>query len=309
MDFNAGIDKYQSVTAVEKSNNSTTAFFKAKTDGDPPEVVGVKLYLARPPIDNRRLSRAAAQAHHTYQLMRLVDHPAFPRARELCDEVFLVMDWIDGQRLGDFVASKSFSSTDALRIGAQIARACDALSTGLTAHYPDAPDMGHGDLHFDNVLIERHDNGSISSRIVDLDHVGQNYSGRDTWNEDIIQQVRAAGRKVVQSPEYILGSVDYLDTRSDIFSLGSMICRMLTGKWPHQSSDEYLVKLEALHEGTLQPESDRCSGLCGYRGDPTLERLLDSMLKFDRQNRCSSMRAVAETLERRLERSLERHDV
>jgi serine/threonine protein kinase len=257
--------------------------------------VAIKHYRPAPPFDEQSVSRAAMRARAACDVAQAVDHPAFPRIHEVIDGVYTVMDWADGCALSEFVARRRMSESEAVSIGLQIAVACGFLSKALARRFPDAPDMGHGDLHWENILIDDA-SGTPDVRIVDYDQVGLRLRGAAKWQPDLIAQARAADRDIVQSPEYILGSVRYMDSRADIFSLGAILYRLFSGRSPFRQSAGYVAKLQRFYEGDLRPDEDVCAFAVGDIANVKMRGLLTRMLSFDRTRRPRSMDEVADAL-------------
>lgn len=272
-----------------------TQVFEAVSLAGPRIRVAIKHYRPAPPFDERSVGRAAMRARAACEAAQAIDHPAFPRMHEVIDGVYTVMDWVDGCALSEFAAHRRISESEAVSIGLQIAVACGVLSRALTLKFPDAPDMGHGDLHWENILIDDA-SGTPHVRIVDYDQIGLRLRGVAELQPGLIAQARAAGRDIVQSPEYILGSVRYMDTRADIFSLGAILYRLFSGRSPFRQPGGYVAKLQRFHEGGLRPDEDVCAFAAGDIANVRMRRLLTEMLSFDRTRWPRSMDEVADAL-------------
>jgi tetratricopeptide (TPR) repeat protein len=82
-------------------------------------------------------------------------------------------------------------------------------------------------------------------------------------------------------PEQARGEIEGLDRRSDVFSLGAVLCEILTGEPPYADTDVQVARRRAA-------EADLAEGLARLRGsgaDPELVRLAERCLAPDKANR------------------------
>lgn len=124
----------------------------------------------------------------------------------------IVMEWVDGCTLEEFISKGKITSALSRKILCEI---CDALD------YMHHKQVIHRDLKPENILIT---------------HNGQNIKIIDFGLSDteIYNTLKSpAGTKAYASPELIAG--EPIDTRSDIWSLG-VIINELSGKYRHVAS-------------------------------------------------------------------------
>ncbi len=88
------------------------------------------------------------------------------------------------------------------------------------------------------------------------------------------------GTPQYMAPEQARGEVDRLDERADVFSLGAILCEILTGKPPHTGTDREI--LSAAAEGRLEPAHERLRS-CG--ADPDLVTLATRCLSAEKSDR------------------------
>lgn len=208
-----------------------------------------------------------------------------PDGREL---PFFAMEFVAGQPL------LAFASTIGLREKLELfARVCDAVNH---AHQKG---VIHRDLKPGNILIEEDSTtaagatGSTHSstfgpqpkildfgvaRLTDLD------AAAATMQTDVGQVI---GTLAYMSPEQIRGESDRLDTRSDIYALGVILCELLTGQLP------YSVKGKPLAQAARIIGED----------DPTLNAATSKLIRGDVET--IILKALAKEPERRYQSAAE----
>ncbi len=193
---------------------------------------------------------------------------------------FLVMEYVDGKDLASVVASEGpFSLDRTLRCVIQAARGLDfAHSKGII----------HRDVKPHNLLLDN--SGTI--KILDMGLV--RIEGLDRDNVD--------GGESLTRENQIVGTVDYMspeqaedtrnvDHRSDIYSLGCTVFRLLTGKPPY-GGDSTIQKLFA-HRVHPVPS------LRDHRSDvpEDVDRIFKRMVAKRREDRYQSMSEVIQDVE------------
>jgi len=131
------------------------------------------------------------------------------------------MEWVEGKTLDQLIPRKGMRLNEALKYSAQIA---DALAA---AH---AAGIVHRDLKPANVMVT--DKGLV--KVLDFglakltERTGSDEFGTTETMEPRTEEGTIVGTVAYMSPEQAEGKK--LDTRSDIFSFGSMVYEMLTGQ-------------------------------------------------------------------------------
>ena len=184
---------------------------------------------------------------------------------------FLVMELLHGKTLADrLTSSRSLEQLEIARLGKEIASGLDAAHSQRVIHR---------DLKPENIWIEDSgrvkllDFGLARSDDVDLTHTGQ-----------------MIGTPKYMSPEQAHGN--RVDERSDLFSLGSVLYHMTTGKPPFQSSN-IASTLVAISQVDYRPVELVRSGL-----KKELAHLIRQLLSKDPNDRPTSAGKVAKTLAR-----------
>ncbi len=127
---------------------------------------------------------------------------------------FLVMEYISGQSLKQFLAKKGrLEAAEFIRLGCQIAQ-------GLAAAH--AQGVIHRDIKPGNVML---DEGGSHARLSDFGLARVAFD-----NVELTSRGQCVGTLAYMSPESLRGEA--CDTRSDLFSLGCVYYQMLTGTMP-----------------------------------------------------------------------------
>lgn len=193
--------------------------------------------------------------------------------------LYLAMEYIDGWDLSKTLrSSRTMAVCEVCEIGRQVA---------LALSYAHHQGMVHRDIKPSNIMLDRQGN----VKLLDFGLVLL-----DRWNSPLGELTTVGqflGTLDYMAPEQAAksGSVDH---RSDLYSLGATLFRLLTGELPlamhpHQSP---LEKLQALHDhqpvriSTLR--KDLPNELC---------RVIDSLLATQPNKRPASAALVAEMLE------------
>jgi serine/threonine-protein kinase len=196
--------------------------------------VAVKLLPESDADPDRRL-RLLQEARSASSL----NHPNIVTIHEIGRDAgteFIVMEYVKGATLEDRIAGRALPVEDALRYAVQIA---DALGA---AH---AAGIVHRDLKPRNIMVS--DEGLVKVLDFGLAKLSAEPDAAGTSRTGTI----LGGATPVTGAGTILGTVEYmspeqaegrsLDPRSDIFSFGAVLYRMLTGELPFQGSSPIAV--------------------------------------------------------------------
>lgn len=181
---------------------------------------------------------------------------------------FLALEMIDGESLLEVLEREgTLPPARAIGIARQIAAALQA------AH--DA-DIVHRDLKPGNVMIERGRDGSDVVKVVDFDIA----KGPEPESaEEVTRLGYMVGTPAYVSPEQLMG--ERLDGRSDVYSLGIVLFRMLSGALPFRGENTEQVMLRRLTTPplTIEEVSEAASNV------PGMQAVLDRALARDREDR------------------------
>lgn len=221
---------------------------------------------AKPELIERFLREAAA--------LRDLNHPNIVRAFETVidsDDHYIVMDYIDGSDLGDFLRRYGrLPLNQTVRIGLELA---DALTR---AHYLK---IVHRDLKPANVLIQADGTPKLTDFGVAY------FAGRERVTDTAI----ALGTPQYMAPEMLRGEPP--DARADIWSLGVILFELLTGTHPFGGATITDLLMNIMTGETPDLEKMR------PETPVELADLIYRMLAKDRDARIASVRLVGSELE------------
>ncbi len=171
----------------------------------------------------------AARLHHPH-ILPLYD------SDQVDDLLYYVMPWIEGETLADRLArERQLPVADALLIAREVA---DALN------YAHSRNVIHRDIKPANILLE-----AGHALVMDFG-IARAVGG----GESVTQQI--VGTPAYMSPEQVDGS-EYIDGRSDIYSLGCTLFEMLVGERPFKGSTITGVIASRLSTPTPSPRGFR----------------------------------------------------
>jgi tRNA A-37 threonylcarbamoyl transferase component Bud32 len=156
---------------------------------------------------------------------------------------FLAMEFIEGETLKDVLDRDGALPADrAIDIARQTA---DALQA--------AHDAGivHRDLKPGNIMLARGRDGRDHVKVVDFDIA----KGPDEGGEEVTRHGFVVGTPEYMSPEQLMG--ERLDGRSDVYALGIVLFRMLTGVLPFRAASPQELMIARLTTPPLRLDEAR----------------------------------------------------
>ncbi len=176
--------------------------------------------------------------------------------------IYLAMEFVEGEPLTDLLSREG--ALPPPRATAIFKQTADALQA--------AHDLGivHRDLKPDNIMIARGRDGSDLVKVVDFG-IAKAVGGDET-GQKVTKTGLVVGTPEFMSPEQLSG--DKVDGRSDLYSLGLVFFRMLTGQLPFQA--------ETVQETMIKRLTDAPAKLGPTRPDLTfpagLQEVVDAAL-------------------------------
>jgi tetratricopeptide (TPR) repeat protein/predicted Ser/Thr protein kinase len=195
--------------------------------------VAIKMLLQGPVAGDRVRSRFLAEARSVARLV----HPNIVAIHDVGERDgihFFTMDFVDGPPLSTYIKSNTVSLERALEIAQDVAEALD---------YAHQQGIVHRDLKPANILL----NNQGTARITDFG------IAKDTTVESHTQAGEMLGTPAYMSPEQASGRSDTVDGRADVYSLGAIMYRILTGKAPFEGKTPYDVIRKVAVEKPVSP--------------------------------------------------------
>ncbi|WP_437318146.1 protein kinase domain-containing protein [Sorangium sp. So ce385] len=216
-------------------------------DGGGP--VAVKVLLRAP-----RVGAAAARFEREIRAMRRLDAPGFVRmldagvARELDDSPFLVMELLRGHDLEQLV------TTQGKRSPGEVQRWLGEVAGALEVAH--AQRLFHRDLKPANLFLAIGDDGQERVKILDLGLVKELEPGALGDSGGLTATGTAVGTPFYMAPEQARGRSDQIGPAADVWAIGLIAVRLLTGDiyWTANSMAELMAALLVMR---LYPPSMR----------------------------------------------------
>lgn len=208
--------------------------------------VAVKVLQDKYPIDSPAAGRFMEEARITGQLQ----HPGIPAVYQigklLNGRPFLAMKLIKGETLEDLLKKPAGEHPNWLAIFESI---CQAVG------YAHARNVIHRDLKPANIMVggfgevQVMDWGLAKVLPASRDQAGSDRASREherpeqaateirTLRDNDTRDGSIIGTAAYMSPEQAGGEIDRIDQRSDVFSLGAILCTILTGQPPYAAKD------------------------------------------------------------------------
>jgi serine/threonine protein kinase len=192
---------------------------------------------------------------------------------------FIAMEWLEGQTLEEHISASSPLGLD--RVANILKQFSGALETAHRMH------IIHRDLKPTNVILARQVDGSERLKVLDFGIAKALGDATDAPVSQIIGTPHYASPEQLQVGEMI-------DTRSDIYSLGIILYRMITGRLPFVASS--IRELIDLHLTAAPPP------LRDLRPDlpSAIDKLILQMLDKDAARRPRTIREVNDSFQRAL---------
>lgn len=264
-----------------------TVWLAERTDGLIDRPVALKL-----PRGTWQRPELAARMARERRILATLNHPNIARLYDagLTEEgvPFLALEYVEGERIDHHCHEHRLDPAARVRLFLQVARAVAHAHARLVVHR---------DLKPSNILVTAE--GEV--RLLDFGVAGLLAVGDGRAQvSELTQLVGPALTPVYASPEQIQGAP--LGVASDVYSLGVVLCEVLTGRRPYGIKRETRRTLE---DAILRGEPERPSSLAesaavraALRGD--LDTIVLKTLKKNPDERYGSVQALADDLERYL---------
>ena len=177
-------------------------------------------------------ARAVNMINHP-NIVQVFDFGQLPDGRH-----YIVMEFLNGQDLTELIDEKApFAIRDTLSILHQIA-------LGLEAAHKRG--VIHRDLKPDNIIVVADDEGGQTVKILDFG-IAKLADSRMAGSHKTLAGV-ILGTPLYMSPEQASGSTDEIGPASDVYALGVIAYRMISGKFPIDGDNPREVLFRQLTE-------------------------------------------------------------
>jgi len=158
---------------------------------------------------------------------------------------FIVMELLDGESLASIIRRERVLPT------AKAADIAGQVLMGLAAAHKKK--IIHRDLKPANVFIAKDDDGKERAKVLDF---GISKYAADVTNLNVTAEGAVIGTPAYMSPEQVKGRSD-IDRRTDIYAVGVMLYRMLTGKLPFAGKKPRQIYDKILRGDATHPREHR----------------------------------------------------
>jgi serine/threonine protein kinase len=200
-------------------------------------------------------------------------------------QYYFAMQYVPGKPLDEYIKSQNLSIRQIMEL---FNRVCSAVA------YAHQRGVMHRDLKPGNILVD--DDGQ--PQILDFGLAKLTDSSEETSHEMVMTSIpgRVIGTLAFMSPEQASAQPDTVDVRTDVYSIGVILYKILTAKFPYEITGSLLAILKSIQESeptrpskilprfnseieaivlkTLEKDPDR-----RYQSAANLQQDIDSWLK------------------------------
>lgn len=226
--------------------------------------------------------RARRRFEREVELAARLEHPHIARVYDsgiYHGLYFYAMEFVDGPPLDEYVKNSALGRTETLRLIEAVCRAVQhAHQRGVL----------HRDLKPSNILVTSDGmphvlDFGLAKALIEDDDLAISEGGE------------VLGTPAYMPPEQAIGRSGQVDTRSDVYSLGVVLYRLLTGGLPHDTSGARHEVLRRIAEDEVRRPREVARNL-----DRELEAILLNALAHDPDRRYASAGALADDIGRYL---------
>lgn len=222
------------------------------------------------------------------QVLARLEHPGIARLYESNTQsdggrvrAYLAMELVKGEPIDAYVANHALEIPQRLALFAKV---CDAIA------YAHRMGVIHRDLKPANILIT----SEGDPKILDFG-VARIVSDERLVATQLTQDGQMIGTLAYMSPEQVEGRHD-LDTRTDVYALGVLLYKLLSGRLPIDIDDTNLLTASR----RVLEETPRKVGQLDRRFKGDLETIVSKAMEKDPARRYSSVEQLRSELERYL---------
>jgi serine/threonine protein kinase/outer membrane protein OmpA-like peptidoglycan-associated protein len=190
---------------------------------------------------------------------------------------YYAMELVDGCHIDQYVSKHNLSHREILELMRTV---CQAV------YHAHRHGIIHRDLKPSNILVSE----LGQPRVLDFG-LAKSFLQDDTAVTISIEG-EVAGTPAYMSPEQAMGQVDKLDPRTDVYSLGVILFRFLTGQHPHDTSGTRYEIIRRIAEESVRRPREINKDI-----NPKLEMILLKALAFDPDDRYLSAGELADDID------------
>jgi tetratricopeptide (TPR) repeat protein len=248
----------------------------------------VAIKLVRPGYDDGRLLRRFSNER---QLLAVLDHPNIVKLLDagVTDDgiPYFVMDYVEGQPIDKYCETRGLSIAERLALFREVCAAVHCAHRNLVVHR---------DLKPSNILVTP----DGTPKLLDF---GIAKLLRPEYGSGAIGLTRTMQPMTPEfaSPEQVTGQP--ITTSSDVYSLGVLLYRLITGKHPYEMNTNSAVEVErAICETTPERPSAVVKSAAGRRraAASDLDNIVLMAMRKEPQRRYASVEHLSEDIRRYL---------
>jgi serine/threonine-protein kinase len=280
------IGPYRLVRVLGEGGTSTV-YLAVRADEQYRQRVAIK--LVRPEMDSRPILQRFCQER---QILASLNHPNIARLLDggstVCGHPYFVMEYVAGEPLDVYCRERKLPLETRVELFRTV---CQAV------HYAHQNLIVHRDLKPSNILVD----GEGVPKLLD-------FGIAKLLNPELagiaVEPTAAACRLMTPcyaSPEQVQGRP--VSTASDVYSLGVLLYKLLTGSPPYQLDGQTLAEIERIVAGsTPAPPSQLMRAQRRERLPRDLDNIVLMAMRKEPERRYSSAQELADDLKRWLER-------
>jgi len=262
----------------EVSRGGQGIVYRARQPGTKREIA-VKRMLAgsfATPAMRRRFEREV-------ELASALNHPNIVTVFgiEMADgQPLLAMEWIEGVPVDQWAVRAGATRRSPAEIARLLSIVCDAV------HHAHQHGIIHRDLKPSNILVD----DSNTPHVLDFG-LARSIEPGAADGPSITLTEQFVGTPAYASPEHLRGGHEAIDVRTDVYSLGVILYKSLTGELPYDTSGalpDVFQRIE--HSEPLRPSR------VDQRVDREIEAIVLKSLAKEKERRYQSVDALAEDL-------------
>lgn len=236
----------------------------------------IALKILRPPADAEDPESFEHRFKLEAQTLAQLDHPNIVTLHDYGEtddgRFYLAMEYVGGPRISQILRKGPMTAQRALAITEQI---CQAIA------YSHRKNIVHRDLKPSNLLIRTNEDGSEQVKVVDFGLVKLLSKDQSITRAGLI-----VGSPHCMAPEQVRGHE--VDTRTDIYAIGVMLFRGVTGQYPIHGSNPSATMIAHINDA-VPPMATVMPDLLLPQG---FERMVRRCLEKDASKRYPSAEAL-----------------